>query len=102
MDLDGVEVNGKKAVGSISSVIDTGTTLIIDDKKNVAAVYKQISGAAEASQYGDGFYTSTFILCRIFTAMLMDTIPTNNSDSPLRLQYNCHADLWWNPIHCRS
>lgn len=53
MDLDGVEVNGKKAVGSISSVIDTGTTLIIGDKKNVAAVCKKIPGAAEASTVMD-------------------------------------------------
>lgn len=57
VDLDGVSVDGDSVVNSISSIIDTGTTQIVGDEDNVAAVYKKISGAAEASQYGDGIYT---------------------------------------------
>ncbi|THH15734.1 hypothetical protein EW146_g4790 [Bondarzewia mesenterica] len=57
VNLDGLSVDGSSAVGSISTIIDTGTTQIIGDSDNVASVYSQISGAQEADEYGQGTYT---------------------------------------------
>lgn len=61
VDLDSVSVNGNETVSQLSSIIDTGTTQILGDTDNVAAIYSQISGAAEATELGDGLYTSTFL-----------------------------------------
>jgi len=53
--MDGAHVNGKQVVGKQSAIIDTGTTLIIGDKKSVDEAYKAVSGA---EYNGDGTYTS--------------------------------------------
>ncbi|KAI0312482.1 aspartic peptidase domain-containing protein [Amylostereum chailletii] len=54
VNLGAVAVNGKKVVSSTSSIIDTGTTLIIGDTTNVKAVYAQIPGSKSA---GGGTYS---------------------------------------------
>ncbi|THG98286.1 hypothetical protein EW026_g3867 [Hermanssonia centrifuga] len=43
--LDGATVNGKSVVGNIPAVIDTGSTLIIGDSKNVKSLYSRIPGS---------------------------------------------------------
>ncbi|EIM89716.1 acid protease [Stereum hirsutum FP-91666 SS1] len=57
VDLDSVALNGNTTVSQISSIIDTGTTQILGDTTNVAAIYAQIPGAALAPEEGDGIYT---------------------------------------------
>lgn len=58
VDMDSVSLNGNQTVSQISSIIDTGTTQILGDTANVAAIYAQIPGAALAPEEGDGIYTS--------------------------------------------
>lgn len=58
VNMDGVSVGGNQAVSTTSSIIDTGTTLIVGDKNGVAAIYNAIPGAKDASStVGDGFWT---------------------------------------------
>ena len=52
--MDSATANGKPSVGSVTSIIDTGTTLIVGDSQSVASAYENISGA---SDNGDGTYT---------------------------------------------
>lgn len=70
VDLDSVALNGNTTVSQISSIIDTGTTQIIGDTANVAAIYAQIPGAALAPAEGDGIYTSMSPLSPISCSML--------------------------------
>lgn len=96
VDLDSVKVDGTEAVGSISSIIDTGTTQIVGDDDNVAAVYQQISGSADGSQYGEGLYTSMSTLHSYLSPMLM-----LDPGSPLRLQHADHALFRWSRVYRR-
>ncbi|KAI0696817.1 aspartic peptidase domain-containing protein [Cytidiella melzeri] len=58
VNLDSISVNGKSAVGTVQSIIDTGTTLIIGDAKHVQQLYAQIQGSKPASKsIGQGYYT---------------------------------------------
>ncbi|KDQ50162.1 hypothetical protein JAAARDRAFT_186508 [Jaapia argillacea MUCL 33604] len=58
VNMENVSVNGKKPVGQISAVIDTGTTLVLGDKVNVRALYAAIPRSKDASAtFGEGFYT---------------------------------------------
>ncbi|KAI0064928.1 acid protease [Artomyces pyxidatus] len=54
---DSFSVDGKSVVSSTAAIIDTGTTQIVGDSTGIAAIYKGISGAASAPQFGDGIYT---------------------------------------------
>jgi hypothetical protein len=55
--LDGIAVNNKPAVGSVQSIIDTGTTLIIGDVSRVKSFYAKVPGSKDASKtIGPGFY----------------------------------------------
>lgn len=56
--MDSATANGKPSVGRVSSIIDTGTTLIIGDNANVKKFYATIPGYKDASKLiGPGFYT---------------------------------------------
>ncbi|KAF9520575.1 hypothetical protein BS47DRAFT_1311535 [Hydnum rufescens UP504] len=56
--LDAVSTGSSQPVTGVSSIIDSGTTLIIGDSQNVAAFYAAIPGSQDASQTaGPGFYT---------------------------------------------
>ncbi|KAI0316984.1 acid protease [Amylostereum chailletii] len=56
--LDSVNANGDAAVTGLSSIIDTGTTLIVGDASTVAQFYAAVPGAADASNTaGPGFFT---------------------------------------------
>jgi len=55
---DSFNVNGKAATGSLAAIMDTGTTQIVGDPTNVAAVYKNIPGAKEDDSLGQGTFTS--------------------------------------------
>ena len=57
--MDSVFVNSATApaLGKLSVIIDTGTTLVIGDEVNVQALYKKIPGAKLAPDVGPGFYT---------------------------------------------
>ncbi|KAK7691231.1 hypothetical protein QCA50_006334 [Cerrena zonata] len=58
VNMDSVSANGKTPVGRVSSIIDTGTSLIIGDTANVKKFYASISGSKDASKtIGAGFYT---------------------------------------------
>ncbi|KIK65519.1 hypothetical protein GYMLUDRAFT_94161 [Collybiopsis luxurians FD-317 M1] len=58
IDLQSVNVNGAAAATDLSAVVDTGTTLVLGDSDNVAAVYAAIPGSADASStVGAGFFT---------------------------------------------
>jgi len=51
---DGVSVNGKAVIGRENAIIDTGSTQVLGDIRNVQAIYNQIHG----SQYaGSGTWT---------------------------------------------
>ncbi|KAI0081507.1 acid protease [Panus rudis PR-1116 ss-1] len=55
VNMDSVIVNNKTPVkGPVAAIIDTGTTLIIGDSKNVAALYSAIPGSRLSS---DGYYS---------------------------------------------
>ncbi|THH14979.1 hypothetical protein EW146_g5430 [Bondarzewia mesenterica] len=54
--MDGLSVDDSSVVGSISTIIDTGTTQIIGDSYNVGVIYSKIPGAQAAFEYGDGLY----------------------------------------------
>jgi cathepsin D len=57
--MDSVGVDGKLILGTLSAIIDTGTTLIIGTQVDVRKVYSNIRGAKDAtSTVGAGFYTS--------------------------------------------
>jgi cathepsin D len=57
--MDSVGVDGKSVLGTISAIIDTGTTLIIGIQSDVKKVYSKIPGAKDAtSTIGPGFFTS--------------------------------------------
>jgi len=51
-------VNGKAVTGVFDVIVDTGTTQILGDPTNVAAVYKNIPGAKEDDSFGPGIFTS--------------------------------------------
>lgn len=55
--LDSLTVDNTEVVTPIEVIIDTGSTPIIGDPDNVAAVYSSIAGAQSAPQYGEGVYT---------------------------------------------
>lgn len=58
VNMDGASVGGTQAVGNITSIIDTGTTLIVGDQTNVAKLYQSIPGSKDASTtVGAGFFT---------------------------------------------
>lgn len=59
MLLQAVSVNGKASpVKNIQSIVDSGTTLIVGDTKNVKAFYAAIPGSKDASKtVGAGYYT---------------------------------------------
>jgi len=58
VDMDGVSVGSTMAMGSTSSIIDTGTTLIVGDAEGVKSIYQAIPGSKDAkSTVGDGFWT---------------------------------------------
>ncbi|KAI0308568.1 aspartic peptidase domain-containing protein [Amylostereum chailletii] len=65
VNLGAVTVNGKKVVSSTSSIIDTGTTLIVGDTTNVKAVYAQIPGSKST---GGGTYS---IPCNFSTPLTL-------------------------------
>ncbi|KAF9520573.1 hypothetical protein BS47DRAFT_1357390 [Hydnum rufescens UP504] len=50
--LDAVSTGSSQPVTGISSIIDSGTTLIIGDSQSVAAFYAAISGSKDASKCG--------------------------------------------------
>ena len=45
VNMDSATANGKPSVGSVTSIIDTGTTLVIGDNANVKKFYATIPGA---------------------------------------------------------
>ena len=45
-------------MGSTAAIFDTGTTQIIGDLAGIENLFKQISSAQAAPQYGYGIYTS--------------------------------------------
>lgn len=47
-------------VGSTAAIFDTGTTQILGDPAGIVKLFKAISGAQAAPQFGQGIYTSTF------------------------------------------
>ena len=58
MDSVTVNSNTSPAVLRVSTIIDTGTTLIIGDAANVRRLYAQIPGSKDASKtVGPGYYT---------------------------------------------
>ncbi|KAH8977676.1 acid protease [Lactarius akahatsu] len=58
INVDALYVNGRKVAGVRDSIIDTGTTLILGDKKTVKAIYKHIYGSKPApAEIGPGLYT---------------------------------------------
>ncbi|EPQ56531.1 acid protease [Gloeophyllum trabeum ATCC 11539] len=58
VNMDNVLVNGKRAVGQLSVIIDSGTTLVIGDSKSVKMLYAAVPGSKDASRtVGQGYYT---------------------------------------------
>jgi cathepsin D len=57
VDMDGAQVDGTSVMPGVSSIIDTGTTLIVGDSNNVAALYQAMGGTDASSTMGPGFFT---------------------------------------------
>jgi len=64
-----ITVNGKSAVGSTAAIFDSGTTHIVGDPISIGELFKPISGAQAAPQFGDGIYT---IPCTFNTTISID------------------------------
>ena len=63
IDIDGLDVAGKTPVGPVIGIVDTGTSLVLGDQKNVEAFYASIPGSQDASgTAGPGFFTSACFL----------------------------------------
>ena len=62
--MDSIAVDGSSVINSASSIIDTGTTLIIGDSSSVQTVIGAISGAqaAPVDIYGPGTYMGTLFV----------------------------------------
>ena len=58
VEMGGFDVDDQSVVGTMTSIIDTGTTLIISDSTSAQAIYSQISGS---QSIGDGLYSSEFL-----------------------------------------
>lgn len=58
LSFDGLYLGGQQIAGSMGSVVDTGTTLLIGDTKTVKALYKQIKGSADI---GGGLFSCTYM-----------------------------------------
>ena len=67
-------MNNAQVVTPIEVIIDTGSTPIIGDPDNVAAVYSSIPGAQSAPQYGEGIYTSKLTLADDCQERLADRV----------------------------
>lgn len=65
-------MDNTEVVTPIEVIIDTGSTPIIGDPDNVAAVYSSIAGAQSAPQYGEGVYTSKLTLAGNYQERLAD------------------------------
>ncbi|KAL0581947.1 hypothetical protein V5O48_000004 [Marasmius crinis-equi] len=60
INIGGLSVSGRTPVGQVGGIVDTGTTLILGDQRNVAAFYAAIPGARDATAtVGAGFFTSS-------------------------------------------
>ena len=56
--LESVNVNGMSVARGLSTIVDTGTSLIYGDTNSVIALYNGIPGSRNASRtVGDGFFT---------------------------------------------
>ena len=56
--LQSITVNTQTPVTNVQSIIDTGSEVIIGDRKSVAAIYAAIPGSKDASKsVGQGYYT---------------------------------------------
>ena len=56
--MDSINAAGEAAGSDLSSIIDTGTTLVIGDMETVTNLYAEIPGSADASETaGPGFFT---------------------------------------------
>ncbi|KAH7912689.1 aspartic peptidase domain-containing protein [Hygrophoropsis aurantiaca] len=55
--LGGVSSAGKKIIGQVDSIIDSGTSLILGDNANVKKIYEAIGGKDATSTVGAGFYS---------------------------------------------
>jgi hypothetical protein len=64
IDLGAVNVNGAAVVTGKSSIIDTGTTLVLGDSLSVAKFYAAINGSKPAPSMGDGFFSGKLWLLR--------------------------------------
>ena len=64
-DIAGVSINGVPIqLSERSAVIDTGTTIIIGDQKDVEEIYSQIPGSKPAPDtLGEGLFTSSSCCC---------------------------------------
>jgi cathepsin D len=60
VDMDSANVNGKSVLGSISVIIDSGTSLIVGLPDDVETFYSSVDGA-EPSEIGDGYYSESII-----------------------------------------
>jgi cathepsin D len=76
---DSISVDGTSVVESTAAIFDSGTTQIVGDPVGIANIFKQISGARAAPQYGDGTYT---IPCSFDTPISIDVGGKTVSISP--------------------
>ncbi|KAH7907020.1 Asp-domain-containing protein [Hygrophoropsis aurantiaca] len=58
--LDAISDNGKIISKSLDAIVDTGTTVIVADSIEVAALYTAVGGQDASSTLCSGFYTGTF------------------------------------------
>ncbi|THH07178.1 hypothetical protein EW145_g3565 [Phellinidium pouzarii] len=85
ISISGASVGNRKVVSStIDAIVDTGTTLLIGDTKNVKAIYNAISGSKDASNtVGEGFFT---VPC--------DAIPSNVAINVAGKSFTLSADTF--------
>src|SRR5262245_14807708 len=73
--MDSTLVNGKKVLNTLPAIIDTGTTLIIGDPKNVAKFYAAIPNSRPAPEILPGLFACNSLLYLVYEAFLILLMP---------------------------
>jgi hypothetical protein len=75
INLEAVNVNNVPIARGLSTIVDTGTTLIYGDTNSVTALYRSIPGSKNASRVvGNGFFTGNYGFSHIIPQPLSPSI----------------------------
>jgi cathepsin D len=59
--MGGIVSNGKTILSDISSIIDTGTSLVVGKASEVARLHEALGGSNASDTYGRGYWSCTYV-----------------------------------------